>query len=550
MGKLNFRNPSQFIASASAIADGVADWEEIKAARAIARDPVTADERQQKRRIRAAKSWAAAYGIAYWPAFAYGDKSPSRNAMVAAEAALSPKHGLYGEIRPDGSRGRGGFDSYGCHGLSGSDVRSLWFIAGCKDSSKFRFMVKHWDRWEQPFKKGDSLMFCVNYLRGSRWLKANKKFVDRNGEVASFSRKAIAALGRLSPIARRAAVDGVRLWDGSVGAANPPIWDGSVGAANPPIRIRELNWDAVKRSQVLQCTGSAKVKLALQPPRAIIKEVTGQLPPVGKPIDPLLLNAAIAALVPHYAMDRSMWDMGHGPVSLQDAKDLVLGKKTIGMCVAGGQFTDKLATVFLKEHNCPGYIDPMGWYADRVGVPQHRSIRVMDWMSYLKKKGWWNEMEKERVQHVGGQEHRFNAMQLLDEIQAEDVITGKEGVSVVLRRASERSGEAFYQKYKGDYKTLRHGLPQWTKRLPRWIRVLNTAAELANEGRDLKHCVGGYLEAVRSGRCIILAINSRHGRSTIEISDGLVIMQHRGVSNGAPPSRHDQLLRAFCNRVR
>ena len=537
MGKLNFRNPLNFGSSSAIIAEGLEDWNEIKAARTAY--AVQSEEIVQKRRIRAAKAYATAYGIRNWSVF-MADKcyQPSREAMVAAEAVLTPIHGAYGSTLPDGSRSRGGFDSYSCHGLSGSDVRALWFIAGCKDSSKFRFMVKHWDRWDQPFKKGDSFPFCINYLRGWRWLSANKKFVDRNGEVASFSRKAIAALGRLSPIARRAAVDGVRLWDGNVGAVNTPI------------RIRELNWDAVKRSQVLQCTGSAKVKLALQPPRAIIKEVTGQLPPVGKPIDPLLLNAAIAALVPHYAMDRSMWDMGHGPVSLQDAKDLVLGKKTIGMCVAGGQFTDKLATVFLKEHNCPGYIDPMGWYADRVGVPQHRSIRVMDWMSYLKKKGWWNEMEKERVQHVGGQEHRFNAMQLLDEIQAEDVITGKEGVSVVLRRASERSGEAFYQKYKGDYKTLRHGLPQWTKRLPRWIRVLNTAAELANEGRDLKHCVGGYLEAVRSGRCIILAINSRHGRSTIEISDGLVIMQHRGVSNGAPPSRHDQLLRAFCNRVR
>lgn len=539
MGKLNFRNPSQFIASASAIADGVADWEEIKAARAIARDPVTADDRQQKRRKRAAKAYAAAYGINNWSVF-MADKcyQPSRDAMVAAEAVLAPIHGVYGSTLPDGTRSRGGFDSYSCHGLSGGDVRALWFIAGCKDSSKFRFMVKHWDRWEQPFKKGDSLTFCVNYLRGSRWLSANKKFVDRNGEVVSFSRKAIAALGRLSPIARRAAVEGIRLWDGSVGAANPPI------------RIRELNWDAVKRSQVLQCTGSAKVKLALQPPRAIIKEVTGQLPPVGKPIDPLLLNAAIAALVPHYAMDRELWEMGIGPVSLQNAKDLVLGNKKIGDVIANGQFTDKLATEFLKEHNCPGYVDPMNWYARRTGVPSHRSVKVMDWMTHLQRKGWWGEMEKERVQYVGGEEQRFTALDLLDEIQEEDILTGKEGVSVILRRASERSGEAFYQKHKEDFKTLRHGLPQWTHRLPRWIRVLNTAAGLANEGRDLKHCVGGYMEAVRSGRCIILAINSRHGRSTVECNDRMVVMQHRGESNGTPPSRHDQLLRAFFNKMR
>ncbi len=539
MGTLNFRNPLNFGSSSAIIAEGLEDWNEIKAVRAIARDPVTAEERQQKRRIRAAKAYAAAYGINNWSVF-MADKryQPSREAMVAAEAVLIPIHGEYGSTLADGKRSRGGFDSYSCHGLSGSDVRALWFIAGCKDSSKFRFMVKHWNRWEQPFKKGDSFPFCVNYLRGWRWLAANKKFVDRNGEVASFGRKAIAALGRISPIARRAAVEGVRLWDGNVGAVNTPI------------RIRDLNWDAVKRTQdILRC-GNAKVRLGLLPDRAVIKEVTGQLPPVGRYIDPMLTNAAIAALVPHYAMDRELWEMGVGPVSLQDAKDLVLGKKTIGGIVSEGQFTDKVATQFLEENNCPGFVDPMGWYARRIGVPTHRSVKVMDWMSYLQKKGWWSEMIKERVQHVGGEERRFTALQLLDEIQDEDILTGKEGVAVVLRRASERNGEAFFQANKEDYRTLRHGLPTWTKKMPKWMKVLNTRSALANEGRDLKHCVGGYISAVETGKSIILSISSRHGRSTVECSDHMVVMQHRGESNGVPPSRHDQLLRAFFNKMR
>ena len=536
MGNVNFRNPSNFKSSSAIITEGLEDWNEIKAARAAC--AVQSEEIVQKRRIRAAKQWAAAYGIHNWSVF-MADKcyQPSREAMVAAEAVLIPIHGAYGTTLPDGTRSRGGFDSYSCHGLSGSDVRALWFIAGCKDTAKFRLMVKHWDRWDQPFKKGDSLMFCVNYHRGSRWLTQNKKFVDRNGEVASFSRKAIAALGRLSPIARRAAVDGVRLWDGNVGAVNTPI------------RIRDLNWDAVKRSQELLSVGNAKVRLALLPPRAIIKEVTGELPPAGK-IASAAINVAIYALTPQYAMDRVLWDIGIGPISLQDAKDLVLGKKTIGMCVAGGQFTDKLATVFLKEHNCPGYIDPMGWYAQRLGVPVHRSVKVMDWMSYLVKKGWWGEMEKTRTQIIGGEERQFRAIDLLDEIQEEDILTGKEGVAVVLRRASERNGEAFFQANKEDYRTLRHGLPTWAKKMPRWIKVLNTRSALANEGRDLKHCVGGYISAVETGKSIILSISSRHGRSTVECNDRMVIMQHRGVSNGVPPSRHDQLLRAFFNKMR
>lgn len=536
MGTLNFRNPLNFGSSSAIIAEGLEDWNEIKAVRAIARDPVTAEERQQKRRIRAAKQWAAAYGIAYWPAFAYGDKSPSRDAMVAAEAALSPKHGLYGEIRQDGLRSTGGFDSYGHHGLSGHDVQRLWFLAGCKDTAKFQFLIKNWAKDMPDFKKGDSISFCVNYQRGWRWFNANTKGIKAVAGIRFMpwlSRKAIAALGRLSPTLRWAAVSSLPEWEDAV-----------------VLRIRDLDWDAVKRAQILQCTGSAKVRLALKTPRAIIKEITGELAPVGWYIEPPLANAAIAALVPHYAMDRELWDMGIGPISLQDAKDLVLGKKTIGMCVAGGQFTDKLATVFLKEHNCPGYTDPMGWYAQRLGVPVHRSVKVMDWMSYLVKKGWWGEMEKTRTQIIGGEERQFRAIDLLDEIQEEDILTGKEGVAVVLRRASERNGEAFFQANKEDYRTLRHGLPTWVKKAPKWIKVLNTRSALALEGRDLKHCVGGYVDAVERGRSIILSISSRHGRSTVECNDNMVVMQHRGESNGAPPSRHDQLLRAFFNKMR
>lgn len=159
-------------------------------------------------------------------------------------------------------------------------------------------------------------------------------------------------------------------------------------------------------------------------------------------------------------------------------------------------------------------------------------------------------MEKTRTQIIGGEERQFRAIDLLDEIQEEDILTGKEGVAVVLRRASERNGEAFFQANKEDYRTLRHGLPTWAKKMPRWIKVLNTRSALANEGRDLKHCVGGYISAVETGKSIILSISSRHGRSTVECNDRMVIMQHRGVSNGVPPSRHDQLLRAFFNKMR
>ena len=539
MGTLNFRNP--IISTSSAIAEGIEDWNEIKTARNMrSLQERYGSEYAQKRRIRAAKRWAAAYGISYWPAFAYGDKSPSRDAMVAAEAALSPKHGHYGDILPDGSRGRGGFDSYGCHGLSGHDVQTLWFLAGCKNTSKFQFMIRNWDRDLAEFRKGDSLAFCINYQRGFRWWHNNARgIVARNGGTDHHhapmpSRKALAALGRISATLRWAAIDGIGYWN----------------VGDKPVRVRDLNWDAVKRSQILLATGGERVRLALMTPRGALRQLTG--------VDKRLAlwrqsdhAAVVLALTPQYAGIEN--EIPFSDLSVYDAQAIVLGKKTIGQLVAGGQFTDKLAHEWVVNQLSADRrydANALGWYAERIGVPQHRSVKVMDWMAYLQKKGWWNEMEKERVQYVGGEEQRFTALQLLDEIQEEDIITGKEGVSVVLRRASERSGEAFFEAHKEDFKTLRHNCPSWTRKLPRHMRLLNTASALAHEGRDLKHCVGGYVNAVGEGRSIILSINSAAGRSTVECNDQMVVMQHRGESNGAPPKRHDELLRAFFNRQR
>lgn len=61
-----------------------------------------------------------------------------------------------------------------------------------------------------------------------------------------------------------------------------------------------------------------------------------------------------------------------------------------------------------------------------------------------------------------------------------------------------------------------------------------TPAALAREGDELKHCVGTYVEAVRSGKSHILALRVGRDRSTVEISkDGYIL--HFGPGN-TPPS--------------
>lgn len=70
---------------------------------------------------------------------------------------------------------------------------------------------------------------------------------------------------------------------------------------------------------------------------------------------------------------------------------------------------------------------------------------------------------------------------------------------------------------------------------------LNTPAQLATEGREMSHYVGGYRDAVSSGQSHILAIDCGHDRrSTVELSASLTVLQHKARNNGNPASRNEQ----------
>ena len=66
----------------------------------------------------------------------------------------------------------------------------------------------------------------------------------------------------------------------------------------------------------------------------------------------------------------------------------------------------------------------------------------------------------------------------------------------------------------------------------------------------MRHCVGGYVGAVERGQCHIVAIATRQGRSTVELTPTLDIAQHRGVGNSQPTPRNEKLLRAWLARVK
>ena len=446
-------------------------------------------------RIRRARQRAEALGLAYWPALAFGPKIDPW-AYVIADRVLAEKAGArYGETTPDGTVSHGGWDSCGHHGLSPAMVASMWYAAGCRDGGKYRLQVAS----GVLARKGDTLPWLRNYVRGHRWLVSNRLWLP-------LSRKAIAVLGRLSPELRWAAV---RSFDRN--------------DVRGVIRVRDLDWDAVRRTQEMLRGGSPRARAAVAGLRRAA-QLLGVEPGEA---------AVAAALAPAYPN-----------LPLPYARRIALGESPVQL--SGGALTRREA----HEWCVAGAPAITEWLADHLGVPRHRSIKVIRWLAHCRQSGRWPALERQReVRLPGGEMRIWSVIDVLDEIQDEDVYTDKDSVDAVIRRAAQRKGEAWLDKAMQDHRILAP-LPHWAQKLPRGVRILRTPSQLAREGREMSHCVGGYAQAVERGQCHILAISTRHGRSTVELAPhNLTVVQHRGPNNVSPPRRNEALLRAFLARV-
>lgn len=163
----------------------------------------------------------------------------------------------------------------------------------------------------------------------------------------------------------------------------------------------------------------------------------------------------------------------------------------------------------------------------------------------------WDGLTRTRSQRVPGRDdpHEWTALDVLDEIQEEDIVTGKDRVDDVLERSARRLGDAWLEAHAKDHRPL-CGVPTWWPRC-KWIRLLRTAADLVTEGRELNHCVASYVPAVERGQCLILALHTPDGaRSTVELSLAGVVRQHYARGNTSPCARHRWLLTAWLRRLR
>lgn len=467
--------------------------------RKAAIEVVRAARLRRRARIRARE-----IGLAYWPALAFGPGDVDPAAYVAAERVLRRKTGtLWGEVRPGGPMARGGWDSQGDHGLSPRSVARMWLAAGCRDTPKFRAQVAA----GVVARKADSLEWFRYYARGERWVRSNR---IQAAVKRWISRKAVAALGRLSAPLRRAAL----------GPFLGTMQDQHL--FRMPIRIRDLDWAAVQAAQAAIAGGCSRVEAALSGLRRaeVLLGVTGE-------------RAVAEKLAPSYpaltlAMARRL-ALGESPVAL--AKDLLTRAEAHVWCT----------------HGAPQ--DVAAWLCQRLGLPAHRSVRVVRWMEMVRLQGRWSAMERVRqAPGPAGAIRAFSALEVIDEIADEDVTSLTDSVDAVIRRSAERLGEAFMTEAMKDHRMLTP-LPSWGRTLPRGMRLLRTPHDLATEGAAMEHCVGGYAAAVQAGQCHVLSICTRHGRSTVELSADLKARQHAGPANRSPPQRHEWLLRAWLLRL-
>lgn len=502
---------------------------------------------------------------------AYGPRIDP-TAYVAAERVLAAATGHRWVGRSEAQRG--GWDAAGHWGICPRDVQEAWFAAGCRDGGKFRLTICL--MWEaavvngprSTVKKGDSLPWLRAYARGWRWLQRRHGRTSRSGATqypaldGRVTRKAVAAIGRLSPLLRQAAI--LRFLDGS---------------GPERIRIRDLDWTAVRRAQRALAAGDRHVEAALLP-----------------------LNRAVEILALQVPMPDEHWYWCHSPYAERSALrttftagrpwsvDLplkILRRLVLGASpheIAGAPFTRAEARAWLAD-GTPARAE---WLARRRDLPFSRSLAVIDWLSRLKAEGRLvaihtrhnlgalgllfrggeqavDHLQLNDQQDAGEQLRiperagfpRIALIDILDEIQDVDLeLERAEGRApsalVVLGRVLERRRDGVTARQLND----RHQLapsPAWAGSLPTRISILDTPAKLAIEGLAMDHCVGAMVDAVRARQCVLFSVRSASGtrRSTLELSpDGLHVRQHLGRSNGPAPERHKGLIAALMSRIK
>jgi hypothetical protein len=196
---------------------GQGQWMDSPAAINAAREEVLRKVRYQIS-VRHAKAKAEEIGLKVWQ-WLILEKKVDPKALLSAQGVAERVTGVEDAV------------------ISGDTIADCWFAAGCRDTTKFRLLIRMaMERENKIFNyrlKGLSVNKIVLLSRG---LKAT----ERSPLQPMFSAKALISIGKLDWIARRAVQDDLEQTVKEKIEATAPASQYRVR-----IRVRDLNWSAV-----------------------------------------------------------------------------------------------------------------------------------------------------------------------------------------------------------------------------------------------------------------------------------------------------------------
>jgi len=326
----------------------------------------------------------------------------------------------------------------------------------------------------------------------------------------------------------------------ALGSLSPELQTYALMGLSGRIRARDIDWERIaKMRDALQTKHGPRLRLAIM---AAASNTSVEVPQhISKAMDRLGVGtlgksreeALAAFLCPAYPN-----------TTVERAAKLALGETPVQLSM--GILTKNEAHEWLLSDRADRWHDPLSWLCSKLPCEiRLRSVALVRWLLEVQRRGAWSQLTKTRTVHgPGGVVAEVRYLDRIDEIQDEDLVRGtKTLVDEAFAHAAERLGAVWQKRMFRDHTPLTQP-PKW-KLYSNSMRVLNTPASLAAEGRDMQHCVGGYEHAVRCGNSVILSLNVLGKRSTVELTPKGRLLQHRGPRNADPHPWCQDVLNKF-----
>lgn len=496
--------------------EGLQDRAEILAGRVeMARRKECEYDVEKEKKFRARRK-AERIGLVYWPAL-LEDYGVDPWAFVYAEEVLMERHLPWGTCIGD-VMSHGGWDMQSHYGIGPSNVARAWLLAGCRNSAKFRWLVRNWNAgsvgaswgngWGFRPRKSDTVADMEAMAKGARHVSRHSV----NG--AHCSRKVLRLLGRVSSGMREALLT----------AAEVKSSERYLQGTGSLIRIRHLDFESARRFQSAPIDRRGKWDS--------FRTAEFRISQLG-PWRDEDIRAYYAPGFPGADLARAQ-RLGRGESPLQILPEAASRKE------AHAALTDPLFLDAPFTHWLSGYLGH--------DTPV-RSPVVCRWLGFVHQSGRWSKLTQTRIAHgPAGQAREFRFLDIVDEVDDADIVNGKDRVEDVFHRAAERL-VADMEANGGDQFELLARAPDWVLNRE-GITPLLTRHALQQEGKRQSHCVGGYWQSTQRRQSLCVSVRTHEGCSTAELSwDGRTLYQHHGFNNKDLPDANRALIQQLVSEL-